>query len=141
MNYRVERQIKDSAEHYGRTVLTRGNVIADPPWNNLRSLLSQGFLVLSDAPVTLKAESPVLATELEEIQADVIADLEPDTELIAGQLPNHPTDDLAADVGGIDASSDVGDFECRASECDKGPWPTKRARTSHEVRVHGRPGG
>lgn len=138
MNYRVERQIKDSAEHYGRTVLTRGNVIADPPWNNMRSLLSQGFLVLSDAPVTLFAESHALVTELEEIQADVIADLEPETELV---LPNNPTDALQADVGGIDASSDVGDFECRSSGCDKGPWPTKRARTSHEVRVHGRPGG
>ena len=137
MNYRVERQIKDSAEYYGRKVLSRGNVISDPPWNNLRSLLSQGFLVLSDAPVTL-TESPVLATELEEVQADVIADLEPETELLPNATPGQqPT----AGVGGIDASSDAGDFECRASGCDKGPWPTKRARTSHEVRVHGRPGG
>lgn len=137
MNYRVLRQITDQAETFGRRVITRGHVIADPEWN-IRTLVDAGFLTPVDAPVTLhpKGETAVLVTELEEVPAEILADIEPDSDL--NQSPV-----VAEDHGG-DAEAiavPATDFHCRHDGCDKGPWDSKRARTCHEVAVHGSPGG
>ncbi len=123
MNYRVRRQIDDQLAHYGETVITRGHVLKDPPWPHLNALISAGFLAPVDAPATL---TPADVVE------EIVADLEPYTEILTPEEPVNLD-------GGSDEAVAV-EFNCRHEGCDSTPWETRRARTCHEVAVHGSPG-
>ncbi len=127
MNYRVQRQFEDQREHFGERLITRGHVLSDPPFPNLKSMIDGGFLAPVDAPPTL------FLVDESEVEEEILADLEPYTEI---ETPHEN----AADGGDSQLAVAAEMFNCRHADCDKDPWDTKRARTCHEVAVHGSPG-
>ncbi len=129
MNYRVRRQFEDQREHFGKRLITRGHVLSDPPFPNLNSMIDGGFLAPVDAPPTL------FLVDESEVEEEILADLEPYTEIETPQQTKTESDD-----GDSELAVAVETFNCRYPDCDKPPWDTKRARTCHEVAVHGSPG-
>ncbi len=127
MNYRVRRQFEDQREHFGKRVIARGHVLADPPFPNLNAMIESGFLSAVDDPPTLF----LVDGDIDEPE-EILADLEPYIEI------ETPTEQV--DGGDSETSVAADEFDCRHGGCDKGPWETRRARTCHEVAVHGSPG-
>lgn len=118
MHYQVTKTI-----HLGlQGSISRGTVLQDPDWPNLKSLLESGYIKRCDPPGETPVEpggSPDPVVELEVAHG------------AEGDIAISAQPEMVAD----------GRFYCRYSDCTKYPdgFESKRARTGHEIRAHGKP--